>query len=465
LNQALVLSAYDQPSDMKIRLLFILVCSTSGLFQCQDNLGPEPGKLVFTFTYRNASDGRKYSLTPDEFTSLIRISKRNANSVETYHNVELSKSGNQYTTAPLTLAPGNYRIEDFQVMKEGDPIFAAVSKGRILSTLEATLKPEFIVSPRGVNTIPLEVGEVNLLEPGLSFRQEILRPLNLSVFVYKNGRLKRTQADFELMRGDSVLFNASLSAKLNVLPFPAESSATYKLVISKAGYHSVIMDFNYEAYLLENGTAPLEIILEEKTAASFTAVDNVTFYLTFLKAGTVTVDWPDGTKEIIDFKPQPADPDKLSFQQVANAISGTGRVTLTGDVDKIVELITVTPITTLDIPNLKNLQSLTLENAALSHLDLRRNESLTTLGIINTSLERISLPDNHVINSVQIESTSGEQNSLPLNYLIDDIYQNSVTNNIREGAFILFNAGEISRSSLQKLEHLQTAYSWYVEIE
>lgn len=455
---------------MKRPFLVLLLLAGFGLNQCSEDSDPAQGEVVFSFDSPPVTNGKKSSGIQDGSSVIITIT-RNGKRILDFHEIELLKFGEHFVSKPLRLPEGKYFIEDFLVVKDDEVKFATPKEGSKLSSLVTKKLPyAFNVSHSAINSISMDVIDVSYEEPEslgyASFRMKVVHPFRVSVFVYEKGRLKLTHADLKLVREDSVIDNLRLFPRVNTLPFAGEQTATYRLIVSKDGYRSAAVEFNYQAYLAENGNKPLEFILEPVPEASLTATSDVHLYLTFTKSGSVTVDWPDGTSETIEFKGTPNDPDKLTFVQLSHALNdASGVVGLTGDLDHIVEFVSVTSLSSLDISNLTKLQAITLENSTMDRLDLRRSESLSTLAFVNTNVGEIFLPDRHQINSVLIEGMPDQLPSLPLDALIDHVHANALQNSISEGAFIMFNAGEIQPSSLEKLTELETLLAWYIEIE
>lgn len=455
---------------MKRPFLVLLLFAGLGLNQCSEDSDPAQGEVIFSFDSPPITNGKKSSGIQDGSSIIITIS-RNGKRILDFHEIELLKFGEHFVSKPLRLPEGKYHIEDFLVVKDGEVRFGTPKEGSKLASLVDKKLPYTInVSHTHVNSVSMKVIDVTYEEPEslgyASFRMKVVLPFRVTVFVYEKGRLKRTHATLQLVRADSVIDNLRLFPRVNTLPFSGEQNVTYQLTVSKEGYRSKTVDFNYQAYQSENGNKALEFILEPVPEASFTATSDVQLYLTFTKSGSITIDWPDGTNEIIEFQATPSDPDKLSFAQLSHSLNDSeGVVGLSGDLDLIVEFVSVSSLSSLDISNLSNLQSLTLENSSMDRIDLRNTESISTLAFVNTNLGEILLPETHQINSVLIEGLADQVPSLPLDTLIDDIHANALKNSITEGAFIMFNGGEIQPSSLEKLTELQTSLEWYIEIE
>lgn len=455
---------------MKRSFLVLLLLAAFGLSQCSEDHDPAQGQVVFSFDSPPLANGKKSSSIPDGSSIIITISK-NGQRLLDFDSIELLKFGDHFVSKPLRLPEGKYSIDDFLVAKEGEILFATPKKGSKLSNLiNNSLPYTFNVSHSHVNTISMEVIDVSFEDPEAlgyaSFRMKVVHPFKVSVFVYEKGKLKLTHADLQLVHQGSVVSNFRLLPKINTVGFTGDHSITYQLVISKEGYRDEIVDFNYKGHFLENGNKPLEVILDPIPEASFTAVSDVLLYLTFVKSGSITVDWPDGSVDEVEFKATPTDPDKLSFAQLSHTLNdSSGIVALSGDLEQVVEFVSAASLSSIDISNLINLQSLTLENSVIDRIDLRNNKSLVTLAFVNTSIHDIFLPHEHSISNVHIEGMEGQPSTLPVNEVIHSIYENAIANNITDGAFILFHAGEVDPSSLDQLNELQASLGWYVEIE
>jgi len=438
--------------------------------QCRENENqPKQGEVRFRFTAPLAS---KLSAAIGEKTDIIiSISEQIENNNPYLQEIRVANTGEEYISDPLALPPGRYFIHDFLVAVNDEIMCATPKTGSDLAPiLDQSLPYSFEIVQGEIRTVAMEVIDITHLVPEAlgykSFGKNAVHPLSIAVFEEKNGRLKRTKAVLHLESNDSVIFHSGLQPKENIFSFPADVNADYTLRIIKEGFRDVIMDFNYSQYRRESGTDPINIVLEEEKIFEFSTNYDPELYMTFLQSGRVTVHWPDGDTETISFDAEPDDPDKFSYHYLNAVLPDTlNSIQLTGDVQRIVELVVLSPVEFLNVFQLTNLQNLTIENSALPKLDLRKNKQLITLSFINTHPGELRLPLDHEIENVLIEGTVAEGLEFPLDELIQNIYENTVKKNILEGAFILFNAGNISPSSRDQLQILEDAYSWYVEIE
>jgi hypothetical protein len=455
---------------MKRPFFVLLALSAFMLSRCTEDDDPVMGELVFSFDAALDSNGTSGQF-PDGTSILITLHKSNGESLLSFHEVGLVKFGDHFISKPLRIAPGRYTLEDLLVVKDEKVISAIPKKGSKLEPLVDNVLPyEVTIQEHTLTTAPLQVVNIeNELPEDLgysSFQVRIVNPIRITVFTHKNGKLTLTHANVTLTRGDSVFLDAKIQPGMNVLPFKGDVSKIYKLTIMKQGYENVTMDFNYLDYINKFGKIPIVIILQRESIASFNVTDDPVFYLTFYRAGSVSVLWPDGLRKTLNFRSLPGDPDNLSFYRLTHPLQDSvGKVMISGDLENIVEFAALSPLQSLDISKLINLRSLTLENSSVQSLDLTSNEEVTSLAFVNTSIEQIILPDDHRIEIIMVEGTAEVPMTFPLDVLISDVYANAVEKNIMEGAVILFNAGTISASSSEKLSHLQEAYSWYVEIE
>jgi hypothetical protein len=442
----------------------------AALMQCRENENhPAQGEVRFIFSPPLAS--RVGTGIHDKTDIIISISEEIGNNYPYLQEIRVTNTGAEYISDPLALQPGRYFIHDFLIAVNDDIMCATPKTGSDLAPIvDQSLPYSFDIVQGEIRTVAIEVMDITHLIPEAlgyeSFGKNAIHPLNIAVFEEKNGRLKNTKAVLHLESADSVIFHAGLQPRENILSFPADVNVDYTLRIVKEGFRDFTMDFNYSQYRREFGADPINIVLEEENIFEFSTSYDPELYLTFLKSGAVTVHWPNGDTETISFSADPADPDKFSYHYLNAVLPDTlNSIRLTGDVQRIVELVVLSPVEFLNVFQLTNLQNLTIENSALPKLDLRKNKQLITLSFINMHPGELRLPLDHEIENVLVEGSVAEELDFPMDELIMNIYQNTIRKDIREGAFILFNAGDISPSSRDQLRTLEDAYSWYVEIE
>jgi hypothetical protein len=452
---------------MKNRL-FLLTLLTVGLVQCGEEGEPQNQLVNFTFNILNYSGGRIQPLTlPQKASVYISLSHTTGESVLSNHKIEIIKSGDQYVTRPIELKPARYEITDFLVTNENDSVLYVIPKRRpdMPLIVEHPLPYNFDLVNKQVETFPLNVVDISLHDLKTLGYSGVTHPFRVSVFAMKNKKLHPIDATLLIEQNDSVLFSYALKPKVNLLSFEGDRSGSYTIRVSKEGYDDFYQNFNYEELINILGPKPLKIILEGNKC-SFHPVHDPQVWLTVKGSGKLEVNWGDGSKETLTFRGTPGDHDKLSYHLLAHEYAGNFYpVKLSGDLDQIVEFISISSLESVDLSALRKLQNITFENSQLSSLDLSENKELRSIAFIHTTLDKIIFPVSHQVNSINMEEIADGMSKLPVDYIIDHIYRNAVRYNIIEGAFVLFNIGDLSSESREKLTKLETAYRWYVEIE
>ncbi len=451
---------------MKKLLPFLFLLTAFVLVQCAENEPISNGSISFSFERPANFDAGTDASPP---TLIVSVSDRNGKSVLLFSEVETRQEGSTITSSPIELPPGNYTVDDLIVVRNTEILLITPKDGSPMeSSVVHALPVPFNVRDNTDETFQMQVVGIDSRNPSdfgyASFMPKVVHPFSVNVFVFEDGKLRLTNAKLSLENEQSSLFEFSLSPRVNILSFPGDHNADYKLRISKEGYQDYELNFNYRDYLSEYGNRAIAVILEVERGVTLSVSNEALFYLTMGQSGSIFVNWPDGEVTEIAFSNASSGPDQLTFEQVFRMLpQEMADVTLSGDLDKIVEFVAVSPTYGLDIQGLTNLKTLTLENASLDHLDLSENTQLSSLGFVYSSITDITIPSSHRIDNVLVEGTVDLE--FPLDDLISHVHANAVRENLMEGAFIIFNAGDISPSSEEKLTELSEEYNWYIELE
>src|SRR5688572_2236119 len=251
---------------MKRPLFVLLVLSAFLLSRCREDDDPITGELVFSFNLLTESNGKTSGDIPDGSSIVITLHKSNGEALLSSHKVEVQKIGNRFFSKPLLVPPGRYTLEELFVVKGDEVMFVIPKKGSKFGFLvDDALPYEISITGRTLTTASLQVVSTEDKAPEelgyTSFDSRTVHPIRIAVFRYKNGKLALTNANVSLTQDDSVLLDAKALPKINVLPFKGDISEDYTLTVSKNGYETVAVPFNYEEYADEFGLLPLTVIL------------------------------------------------------------------------------------------------------------------------------------------------------------------------------------------------------------
>jgi hypothetical protein len=267
-------------------------------------------------------------------------------------------------------------------------------------------------------------------------------------------------AQARIVENKNIRTEFALSDGLNQVPLKlADNIITLK--VEKEGFEPYELDLSsHSAYL--STTKVLRIVLKSLVAFTIdTQVDDDVFSIQLEGRGTISVLWPDGTKE------ESAMP--LSFSKEFDA--GSNRpIILKGDISRITSFYTFGYNTStenlLGLRNMKSLEMFLPGNFVSSNqLDLTHNRKLRTVDLFNASLPRwIKLPPRHDINSFTLSLSDRNINAQEVAQLIDNIYKNSVKRKITNGWVALTGSDPALAKTVNQIEELESKYSWRVEL-
>ena len=195
---------------------------------------------------------------------------------------------------------------------------------------------------------------------------------------------------------------------------------------------------------------------------------------------TITVDWGDGTSEVLVFE------QVLSFDygsvELRKFYENAGRyeITITGELDEITGINSGYGEGVFDSANFSALRNLGQVRIGLTSgpavFDLSKNRKLYEVWLTNVNeLEQVILPKRHTISTVAI-SGPNQMTTAEVDYVIESVYTNAVKGKIYNGAFSVADVfhlnegdegyGELvgppSPSSVTMLRTLQNEYGWDV---
>ena len=253
-------------------LLIILVC-----FGCeQDNPAPEePAEVQFGLAIQNNTDngGRtNTTLTPSKIR--VTITDNLGNVVAEDEVIDIVPFGNTFTSSPLRLSPGSYRLTSFLVLNEGDTaIYAAPLENSPLAQLVNDPLPiDFEVVRDEVTNVEVEVIAIDDTDPSefgyVSFTPVFVPTFKFEVVVFEkdtvNKTFNTTSASLTVLANNDTIRQLDLIAGVNLVEV-LDDQISYQLIFAKEGFETIDSTFTRSQLLSHTqgtGNAPLEIFME-----------------------------------------------------------------------------------------------------------------------------------------------------------------------------------------------------------
>lgn len=179
--------------------------------------------------------------------------------------------------------------------------------------------------------------------------------------------------------------------------------------------------------------------------------------------GSITLDWGNGEREVIDFDVDPENETSTAFryrdQSYATSIPAAK---ITGDIHLIVGLAFHDAVDALNTDYATALTDLHFVNADIPRLKLNLNNELQVLTFDNCTINELILPQDHAIRTLSITPSELWPSSQQVDYIISNLYVNAVAGSRRNGSVMLHNS-PVSAESARMLQELQNNYGWGVE--
>jgi hypothetical protein len=370
--------------------------------------------------------------------------------------VDVSLSQGVYMTEDLKLRPGEYLLTEFFAITDDHIVYHAPGEGSESIVLPLSFK----IAVTGATVLSVKVKPVRA------------RKLHLTVFVPADNGTVKTPATALFVSGDSVLRTYDLKPRTNTIPFDLDPAATYTLVIRKNGYAAVVSDFVYNSHR----GAPLEFTLEpgftmvEKARINEPGYTNKFALWVTMGAGSIQVDWGDGTSETFTS----AGLTGFRIEKIYDQ-SGTYYASLTGDVQSI----TGVDCSYGECPDefeLYALANLTNFEVVVSNtpktVDFAKNSALESLVFDNSGVEKIILPSEHNLSFVSLRD-SHNLTTEDVDGMIENLYANARTRKIVNGDLNISKylpetnttvlLGPPSAAGLEKARYLRDVLSWQVK--
>jgi hypothetical protein len=186
-------------------------------------------------------------------------------------------------------------------------------------------------------------------------------------------------------------------------------------------------------------------------------------WMAFTGKGSVTLDWGNGEREVIDFDVDPENETSTAFryrdQSYATSIPAAK---ISGDVHLLVGLGFNDAVDALNTDYAPALKQLYFTNAEIPKLTLSLNHELQVLSFENSSIHELILPDDHAIRTLFITPSESWPSSQQVDYIISNLYANTAAGGRRDG-HVNLNNSPVSAESARMLEVLRTSFGWSVE--
>jgi hypothetical protein len=185
--------------------------------------------------------------------------------------------------------------------------------------------------------------------------------------------------------------------------------------------------------------------------------------MAFTGKGSVTLDWGNGDREVIDFDVDPENETGTAFRyREQTYATSTPPAKLSGDVHLLVGLGFTDAVDALNTDYATALRQLYLVNAAIPKLSLSLNHELQVLSFENSSINELVLPDDHAIRTLDIMPSESWPSIQQVDYIVSNLYANTAAGGRRDG-HINLNNSPVSAESARMMEVLRTSYGWSVE--
>lgn len=188
-------------------------------------------------------------------------------------------------------------------------------------------------------------------------------------------------------------------------------------------------------------------------------------WMQFAGAGSITLDWGNGEKEVINFNVDPENQTGTAFAyRDQSYITSIPAARISGDIHLIIALGFDDAVDALNTDYAANLQSLYFTNADISRLNLNLNNELRLLSFDNSTINEMILPQDHAIKTLSIIPSEVWPSSQQVDYIISNIHLNSIAGGRRDGTINLHNS-PVSSESARMMQELKDWYGWTIWYE
>lgn len=456
-----------------MRKTTLLLCFVYALFfSCSEEDHPQSGQkeqvqFGFDLLGNEDSGGRISADIPEGAVASVEIWGPDGTITK---ELEILKFGDSYLSSPVELTVGTHKLLSFLIVSEGEVLFAAPKEGSPLeSAVDNALPHTFNVRNGSIKNVPVQVIAVGDKAPEAfgyaSFGIEVVRPLAISVFVEREGKLVLTEAAGSIYAGgdQQPVQEFQLDDKVNYIPFKGTGSGEHTLVIRKGGYASRSVTFTYDdlgagksiAVTLET----LPTLVLHKTAKNN---DECVFAFDATQDATLTVDWGDGNIETVEFV-ESRDEFGLNVRHTYADADLTTPIRITGDLDYIKRFALLWQFEEVDLSVLPNLEILGVEYSDFHTLDVSANHKLVEFVFIETLFHDIVLGDNKT--GLKVCDFIGIKDADMLGEIISELHANAVRYNITGGTSYGYSNAPFTSEMMSKLQELDNTYGWEIQQE
>ena len=447
--------------------LFVFLLAAILLQFCSQDEFIAPGTQTVQFTFE--LEGIPSAELPAGSSVVLSINKPSGEAALTDHAVSIHSYGDGFITEPIPLASNKYLVTEFMVVHDGVALYVTPKTGsRFSDRVHAPLSQAIVLRDDAV--LPLQVVAARNAE-AKDFGYETLRvrqsnQWKIMVFT-RDYRVQEQSAALAYLIIPGIAYGMQLQPGMNTVSFEGDPAQTYTLVVEKAGYVTHKSPFVYND-IRGKGNSPVKVVLDREQNDDALIIrppkaeGEFTFNLGVHGAGSLAIDWGDGTIETVTFAPDPGSDNSIVAPQhvyVGPLPPDGNRISITGDLGQIFlyESISVySPY--VDTRNLINLQSLKLFGVFINGLlDLSSNSKLQALRLEASYAWEIRLPESHEISEIFLTS---ELSQPVVDMLIANIYENAVAKNITSGTMTFVPPLELSDESAQMVQELVDDYGW-----
>lgn len=452
---------------MKKHLVLFALVAIGGLFyRCSE---PEPVNVKGSKTTVTLSvDSKTSQQIPDGSTALLSLSSSHGQELLSDHMVTLTRRDGSMVTEAITLQAGDAVLSEFVVLHNDEVLYAAPKEGSSMAGAVSTpLGQRFAASKPGRINVEVEVMDAKGIDSKRfgyeSFKKKPKNTFNIIAYFFDNG-VKTPLTSYLQIRNEEEAFYYYMDAEVNTFTFEGDHNRTYLLTAYRPGFYREEISFTLNKMKVKKDT--IEIIMDFTDPADRISLmpSDTQFNVTWgmVGVGSLYADYHDGSGEYAPYPlnapPNGTRPDTVYLTFNAGSDYYAEAVTVTGDLDQVVQMEVNTSMSEFDLSHLPKLADLTLHNSYIEGLDLSANTELRYLALINCGGNGLVLDGLTKLRKVHLEMISSGTDSI-----LTELYSNVSQNNITGGQITI--AGVVlSVASQEILADLESEYDWLVII-
>ena len=438
---------------------------------CRDDENLSPGeKIQFSFDFKSiATAGGRAGppdLMPGTFLQISMVT-HTGEVIFDHTKIELLMKDDLYCSAPLALAPGEYKITDFMLVNSHAEVeYVTPRHGSAIANnmVSHPLPFSLTVSKNKTLNIAIEIVDVRNSDPEdfgyTSFYTTQAEGIPLQIGILTGDDPTYTEAEAFIIQDKDTIHTYSLEASINTIYCTAEPGLPCTLAVVKDGYALYTREFNITDLLQELDHKPLSITLKPAlTLIKLPDSTNLTLDFEVKGRRSFTVNWGDGSTTTFTPDHHRAD---LSHHY---AHKGKYFISITGDLGSITKLYSHYGTSGFERLTLIHLQALEVLGfvavEGLSFIDFSQNSNLSNVSFENCHIKGFDASKNTKLSSIHLWGCTAMSTG-SIDTIINDVYNNVVSNNLRNGKFLLHNTNQPSQKSVAKLKDLKRIYNWWV---